>query len=89
MRERYPETWSSVGTVMSNADHSINYDVKKLLDKGKCIATYPGWDFYSYVWKHSKGYSCEVWTYKEYNKTIHNLTLDGIMNDVSEEFGHE
>ena len=89
MRDRIPSTWNKfgVGTILTNFDHSIDYDVKKRLDKGRCWAAYAGWDFYGYVWKHSKGYSCEIWTYKEYNKTFHALDLQSLMDDVSEEYG--
>jgi len=88
MRERLPKTWPEIGSVMSNMDHEIDYDIKKLLDQGKCWATYPAWNFYGYVWKHSKGYSCEVWQYKAYQKTFHGTDLEDIMNQASSEYGN-
>ena len=89
MRERLVKSWEAIGTICSNFDHAIDTKVLKKLDKGKCYAQYPAWNFMGYVWKHAKGYSCEVWTYKEYNNTIHGLSLSDIMRDVSREFGCE
>ncbi len=85
MRDRIPATWkeNGVGTVMSNMDHTIDYDVLKKLDKPRTWAAYAGWNFYGYVWKHSKGYSCEVWQYKEYVETIHGQDCTDIMSAVS------
>ncbi len=94
MRQRIPKTWmdnvkNQVGTVMSNFDHSIDQAIQKKLDKPHTWADYAGWNFHGYIWKHAKGYSCEVWQYKEYIETIHGQDLTDIMAAVSAGYGNK
>lgn len=87
---RMPEGLEYAGEVMSNFDHEVDKEVAKKIQDGGYYASYPAWNFHGVVWydKTESMYRCEVWTYRQYQKTVSG-TLIEIMEKVSEEFGYE
>ncbi len=81
------EGYSSLTTVMSNADHSIKSDIADKLKTGKFYAQYAGWNFCGYVFWDKNQWACEIWVYHNHEKTIKAETLSEIMDIVSEEYG--
>ena len=87
MKNRLPYDYKCIGTMMSNFDHTVEPNTEEKLKKGNCYADYSAWNFAGYVWWNKNKFSCEIWQYKEYVKTINAQTLYGIMDSASAEFG--
>lgn len=77
--------------VMSNCDHTIDYEVAELLKDGKCYAQYSGWNFCGKVyWDIPKQkFVCEVWRYHICEEIIKYTTLELIMKNVCENYGYK
>lgn len=76
-------------TVMTNLDHSIDYDVAEQLKKEEAIAQYSGWDFCGYVWwsREHERWMCEVWQYHSPIEVVEAETLEEIMSEVCSKYG--
>lgn len=78
-----------IGDVMTNFDHSIDYELAPQLIGENSYASYPAWDFHGSVWHEEGQYHCEIWQYRSYQETISAETLGEIMDIVSGEYGSE
>lgn len=90
--KRIPDGYTELkDSVMSNFTKAIDRAVAEQLKIGKHFSHYPGWDFAGYVWydKERLKWLCEVWIYHRYIKTFEADTLENIMQDVSDVFGHD
>ena len=74
---------------MSNADHTIDYNIAEQLKKGDFYSQYAGWDFCGYVYWDKKQWICEVWVYHSVVDTIKADTLEEIMTEVSNKYGQD
>ena len=79
------------GDVMTNADHSIDDVMAKMLKNtpSKVYADYPGRDFHARVWYVDKLYHAEIWVYHDIKEIMARKTLRGLMNIVSNKYGWE
>lgn len=76
-----------VGDVMSNFDHTVNWDEAKKLLAENTYGSYPAWDFHGSVWYENEQYHCEIWQYGSYQETISASTLEDIMGKASDNYG--
>lgn len=78
-------------SVMSNFDRTIDEKIAARLKVEEAFSRYPGWNFNGRVWWDRAGekWKCEPWTYGIPNEVVEADDLDGIMTQVSEEYGFE
>lgn len=86
--EDYPHDWEELDTVMTNFDHSIDWDVAEKLKTGQYTAAYAGWNFNGRVW-WAGTYKCAVWRYGSHVETVISDSLQEIMDTVSERYGYD
>ncbi len=75
--------------IMSNADHLIDYEVANEIKDKELFSCYSGYEFCGYVWWQNNKWYCEIFRYHNYVETFSNEALEGIMIDVSFEYGSE
>lgn len=77
--------------VMTNCDHSIDHGIAEQLKTGDFFAQYAGWNFCGYVWygRDAGQWNCEVWQYHSHMDTVTADTLEAIMEQVCEKYGHD
>ena len=75
--------------IMTNCNHTIEHDLEKELKEKELYSQYAGWNFCGYVWWNNDKWSCEVWVFHNHVKTYSNDTLEGIMTDVSYDYGSD
>jgi len=87
---RIPESYSEYPeAVMSNCDHTIDYEVAEHIKGKELSAQYAGWNFCGYVWWEGGMWNCEVWHYNSWQKTFNAETLEEMMSDVCDEYGYD
>lgn len=78
-------------SVMTNLDHSVNWDVAERLKEGPYAARYFAANFCGDVWfdKELGVFACEVWRFHVYQETIVSEDLEDIMAEASDKYGWE
>lgn len=76
-------------TLISNFNHSIDKEVEQISKGQKLYAQYTAWDFQGYIWFHSGKWNCEVWKYNSHVDTVTALTLEDIMEEISNKYGSD
>ncbi len=74
---------------MSNFDHEIRQDVAEAIKGKPLYADYAGWNFFGKVWWADDQWHCEVWQYRSPSGVISAKTLEELMSEVSNEYGHD
>jgi hypothetical protein len=74
---------------MSNCYHTIDEGLEEALKAGDVWAKYHGWNFNCNVhWDASREqFHAEVWHFRQHVDDIYADSLDGIMQNVSNEWG--
>ena len=77
--------------VMSNLDHSIDYEVAELLKDGKHYAQYSGWNFCGWVYFDisEQLFVCEIWVYHAIVEILKCMTLEVMMQNVCRAYGND
>jgi hypothetical protein len=90
MKSLKQANWLEVGEVMSNFDHTIDENIEKKLQAiPGTYATYPGWNFFGYVWYdgEKKTFICEAWQFGNSIEIVEG-TLQEIMDEISDKYGY-
>lgn len=74
--------------IMSNFDGVVNFKVAEAVKGEKLFSTYPGWNFYGYVWWEDKWY-CEVWQYGGYSETFSAESLGDLKTEICDKYGYD
>ncbi len=76
---------------MSNCDHSIDDGFEAALRAAplKVYGRHAGWNFNGLVWFDGKDFVEEVWVYHVPRTVITAPTLEQLMQDVNDQFGHD
>lgn len=75
--------------LMSNFDNQIDKSIAKAIKNKKLFSRYAGWNFNGLVWWQNKKWNCEIWVYKSRQETFICNTLEDIMSEVSNKYGHQ
>ena len=86
-KDQYPEY--PQGTIMSNYDHSIDADIKKILSTQRAHSGYPGWNFHARVWYEGNEWNAEVWQYGSYIETVSADELEDLKSAICEKYGSD
>jgi hypothetical protein len=79
-----------IGEICSNFDHSMNYEVIEKLKKEKgSMATYPSWDFYSYVAYIDGEFVADVWCYGSCVSTLKEKSFEELKDSICDKFGNQ
>lgn len=89
MEDRPEELENAGEEVMSNFDHEINPEIVKKLREGGYYADYPGWNFHGQVWYDNGKWKCAIRRYCAHVETIVADTLEEIMGQASQKYGHD
>lgn len=74
---------------MSNFDHSVDDGLAEALCANTNVfAQYSGWNFCGYVRYRDGMFECEVWQYGSPQEIIRADSLEDIMEQVPDEYGH-
>jgi len=86
-----PQNYELIGNIMTNFDHSIKKGADERLKKEDVYGEYTGWNFFGNVWwnKVTKKFMCMVKQYSVHVDTIASESLEGVMDLVSDQYGHE
>lgn len=82
-----PVSYTCIGAVMTNFDHSIEEWADERLRAGDVYGDYPGRDFFGKVWFDGESFQCQVWQYGSPVETIAASSLEDLMDSVSEVYG--
>lgn len=73
---------------MSNFDHRIEAGLAEGIADGQHMADYAGWDFHALVYLGNEGiYVADVHVYGTHRGFVTADTLEGLMAEVSDEYG--
>lgn len=84
-----PDDYINIGTVCSNLDHEIDNHVAEKLKKGKYYAQYPAWNFWAEIWFENEIYYCMIKVYSVHVASIWHVSIKGIMEMASDQFGSD
>ena len=80
---------STNDAVMTNFDHAIDEDVAKEIKGKPLYAQYAGWNFCGEVWWTGEKWACEIHQWRSHVDTVEANTLQEIMDEVSDRYGHD
>lgn len=83
--------WPSLGTLMSNFDHTIEPDAEARLKEGRCTGQYSAWNFFGIVWweEEAAHFVCEVWINHQIAATAQAATLVALRDGLCALFGYD
>lgn len=77
-----------VGTVMTNADNSVDEDVvRQLKGHPERVGGYPGWDFYAHVWHEDGKWRARVKSFRVVVGWYEADSPRALMRAVSNDWG--
>lgn len=88
LRTLPPERTRCVGNVMTNFDHTIDWEVAEALTAPDAYGTYSAWNFFGEaLWREGEQFHCEIWRYHQHVGTISAESLEELMGLASDEWG--